>query len=495
MKRLLLLVTALLPFMAEAQYIAIGTNNTDTTTERYVQFSPTNAVNNRRVIEKIRDSTFWSLRVANAFLWPVDSTHASNNNANNFLWVSPRGHLRRADISSIKPDTLTLYATKYWVQSQGYRATDNVYNAGYGITKTGTEPSATFSVNQADIMTVNRATDSLASVNTKVNGKTNANTILTINGIGQDLSQNRTWSVGDILSTGTYTNPSWVVSLSWGKITGTPTTMSGYGITDGVTNASLISTLSGYATSSSLAAGLAAKESLISAGTTAQYWRGDKTFQTLSTSVVPEGSSLYYTDARSRSAISLTTTGTSGAATYNNSTGVLNIPQYTTPTYTAGAGINISSNVISNAAPDQTVTLTAGRGIIITGAYPNFTISLVTPTINIVSRALNTNFTPNTTKETYVSYSVTCSVTNPLLVGTSTAMAYLEYSTNGGSTWVLPSQNGNSSGVGVTVTLQLTNGQTGTLIGFIPANALVRIRTATTGTASVTYVTGTEMNY
>jgi hypothetical protein len=37
-----------------------------------------------------------------------------------------------------------------------------------------------------------------------------------------------------------------------------------------------------------------------------------------------------YTDALARAAISLTTTGTSGAATYNNSTGVLNIPQYQT---------------------------------------------------------------------------------------------------------------------------------------------------------------------
>jgi len=48
---------------------------------------------------------------------------------------------------------------------------------------------------------------------------------------------------------------------------------------------------------------------------------------TLSTSNVAEGINLYYTDARARSAISLTTTGSSGAATY--SAGVLNIPTYT----------------------------------------------------------------------------------------------------------------------------------------------------------------------
>ena len=39
-------------------------------------------------------------------------------------------------------------------------------------------------------------------------------------------------------------------------------------------------------------------------------------------------SQLYFTDARARAAISLTTSGTSGAATYDNGTGVLNIPNY-----------------------------------------------------------------------------------------------------------------------------------------------------------------------
>jgi hypothetical protein len=71
------------------------------------------------------------------------------------------------------------------------------------------------------------------------------------------------------------------------------------------------------------------KENAITAGTTAQYFRGDKTFQTLNTSVVPELTNLYYTDGRARGAISLTTTGASGSSTYNNSTGVLNVPTYT----------------------------------------------------------------------------------------------------------------------------------------------------------------------
>jgi hypothetical protein len=47
----------------------------------------------------------------------------------------------------------------------------------------------------------------------------------------------------------------------------------------------------------------------------------------LTTTNINEGTNLYYTDARARAAISLTTSGASGASTY--SAGVLNIPTYT----------------------------------------------------------------------------------------------------------------------------------------------------------------------
>jgi len=49
----------------------------------------------------------------------------------------------------------------------------------------------------------------------------------------------------------------------------------------------------------------------------------------LTTDNVPEGATnLYFTNTRARTAISLTTTGSSGASTYDNTTGVFNIPQY-----------------------------------------------------------------------------------------------------------------------------------------------------------------------
>jgi hypothetical protein len=71
------------------------------------------------------------------------------------------------------------------------------------------------------------------------------------------------------------------------------------------------------------------------------------TLNPFTTSNLAEGTNLYYTDARARGAISLTTTGTSGAATYNSTTGVLNIPQY------SGTNIYNSDGTLT---ADRTVT-------------------------------------------------------------------------------------------------------------------------------------------
>jgi hypothetical protein len=91
----------------------------------------------------------------------------------------------------------------------------------------------------------------------------------------------------------------------------------------------------------------------------------------LVTSDVTEGTNLYYTDTRARSAISLTTTGTSGAATYNSTTGVLNIPQYQggVTSITAGTGISVNASVgaitITNTI-NNTNQLTNGAGFLTT---------------------------------------------------------------------------------------------------------------------------------
>lgn len=86
---------------------------------------------------------------------------------------------------------------------------------------------------------------------------------------------------------------------------------------------------------------------------------------------------VYYWDGDSwellsASGTNLTYTGTSSPVTLNSSTG-------TDVTVTAGTGVSLSATstnmTITNSAPDQTVSIT-GAGInVVTGTYPNFTIT------------------------------------------------------------------------------------------------------------------------
>lgn len=125
---------------------------------------------------------------------------------------------------------------------------------------------------------------------------------------------------------------------------------------------------------SSIQSQLNAKEPSISApGTTGSYWRGNKTFATLDTSVIPENGSLFFTNARARAAISLTTTGTSGAATYSSSTGVLNIPNYAT---------GIGGSGTTNYVPKFTAASTLGNSQIFDNGT-NVGIGTNTPTAKL----------------------------------------------------------------------------------------------------------------
>jgi len=115
------------------------------------------------------------------------------------------------------------------------------------------------------------------------------------------------------------------------------------------------------------------------------------------TSQVTENTNLYFTDARSRAALSFT----AGSGAYNSTTGLITIPTnnnqitngsnfITLTSLSAGTGIsyNNTTGVITNSAPDQTVSLTAGAGISISGTYPSFTIaSTITQYTDTLARA------------------------------------------------------------------------------------------------------------
>jgi len=115
------------------------------------------------------------------------------------------------------------------------------------------------------------------------------------------------------------------------------------------------------------------------------------------TSQVTENTNLYFTDARSRAALSFT----AGSGAYNSTSGVITIPTnnnqitngsnfITLASLSGGTGIsyNNTTGVITNSAPDQTVSLTQGAGISISGSYPSFTIaSTITQYTDALARA------------------------------------------------------------------------------------------------------------
>lgn len=96
----------------------------------------------------------------------------------------------------------------------------------------------------------------------------------------------------------------------------------------------------------------------------------------LTTSDINEGTNLYFTNSRSRTSVSLTTTG-SGVSTYNNSTGVLNIPTPSAGTVTS-IGLTSSDITVGGSSPittSGTYTLTLPTVNSNIGTFNNLTIT------------------------------------------------------------------------------------------------------------------------
>lgn len=130
------------------------------------------------------------------------------------------------------------------------------------------------------------------------------------------------------------------------------------------------------------------KEPAIPLGTTSQYWRGDKTWQTLNTTVVPEGTNQYFTQVRARASIS-----TTAPINYNAVTGVisetlatigadgyLSSTDYNTFNNKIGSGVSLASVSALGVYKDQIGTALEFRGI---RAGTGVTIGLVADDIVI----------------------------------------------------------------------------------------------------------------
>lgn len=92
-------------------------------------------------------------------------------------------------ITSVPPQSWASITGKPTIAAQ------NVYNAGTGLIKSGSEPNATFSVDPALYMTNSTAADSIGKMNSNIAGKADKITTLSINGVSQNLSGNRTWTI------------------------------------------------------------------------------------------------------------------------------------------------------------------------------------------------------------------------------------------------------------------------------------------------------------
>lgn len=219
-------------------------------------------------------------------------------------------------------------------------------------------------------------------------------------------------------------NSDWAASSGISEILNKPTTLAGYGITDAYPR---------FGNPSNFLTGVTGSQVIAALGFTPYNSANTGNF---------------VDQAGARSAISLTTTGTGGAATYNSSTGVLNVPNYT----------------------------------------PSRSQSSAT-------RALNTAFQISATRDAMASYSVQCVITASIAGGQSCDVI-LEIATDAAFTTGV--QTVGIAGTGQTYTLavalQGVQPQTSQLFGYVPAGYYARVRTVSvTGAPSFSMRAGQEI--
>jgi TfoX/Sxy family transcriptional regulator of competence genes len=172
-----------------------------------------------------------------------------------------------------------------------------------------------------------------------------------------------------------------------------------------------------------------------------------------------------YTDASVRGLISMTTTGTSGASTYNNTTGVINVPNYTLAglggisltSLSGGTGITYNSSTGAISYSGTVYTDASVRGLISagTGISYNNTTGVITSTITQYTDALARASVSLTTTGTSgaSTYNSTTGVLNipqyaSALSGTTNYVSKFTSSTTIGISQIF--DNGTNVGIGTT---------------------------------------------
>lgn len=211
----------------------------------------------------------------------------------------------------------------------------------------------------------------------------------------------------------------------------------------------------------------------------------------ISTTGVTEGTNLYFTNARARAAISLTTVGSSGASTYSSLTGILNIPIYSL----AGMGGVASTRALTINGLTQDLSADRTWTITTTGTLNRVTVTGgagLTPTIDIAATYIGQS-----------SITTLGTITTGVWNGTSIANAYLANSSITIGTTTIP-----LGGTSLTLT-GLTSVISTSFVGALTGNAstATALQTARTingvsfdGTANIVVtaaagtLTGTTLN-
>jgi len=224
--------------------------------------------------------------------------------------------------------------------------TDALARNAISLTTSGTSGAATYSPSTGVLNVPQYAPD--------LSGYVPTSRTLTINGTTYDLSANRSWSINSMVY------PSSGIAVSTGTAWGTSIADNSINWNTAY-NRSIVSAAVTGTTTKTLTLNEQDGSTITASWTdintdavTSVFGRTGAVVATsgdYSTNQVTENTNLYFTDARARAALSLTTTGTSGVATYNSTTGAFNIPNYSTDLsgyvpYT-GATANVNLGVYS----------------------------------------------------------------------------------------------------------------------------------------------------